>query len=503
MVSLVPWAIALCCAVFFWWLRGDLLQFKLEEGIYLEGGAQILEGRLPYRDYFALTGPGEFWLHALVFKLFGVSFPVARLIPALALGVLTAACYALARVRAGNSAAGLCSAAFFLLTVWQPVLTANDHRWTSSALATAAVWAAFPLLDSTSRGRAVLSGVLSVVAAFFTPTVAICGLAVLAWLAVDRRARPNTWPWLAGAVATAIAAGGFLLASGSLGAFVDHMLWVQKHYSAANRISYAGVFDGLFDVVARAEGVARIVQLLVLAAFALPALLPLLNAAALATQLRRDRGWLFLFACATALVLSTWPRWDLTHLIQVAPLQYALFGAWMAGRRLLAVPLALAASTGLLLTFASLAQRFALPSITSARGMVRLLPDEERLARMLIQNVSPSDTLFAFPFMPVANFVTGARNPTRFPFLQPGMSPLEDELQCARELEQDPPEWILWFRMPDAAWLKSWPGSDPTRLHMDAIRRVIDERYRGTDSAPYGRGSVILLQRKDSASQAK
>src|SRR6266568_6076225 len=59
-----------------------------DEGILLQGGLRILDGQIPYRDFFSFYTPGSFYLLAGAFKVFGDSFVVARL----SLAVTGAAC---------------------------------------------------------------------------------------------------------------------------------------------------------------------------------------------------------------------------------------------------------------------------------------------------------------------------------------------------------------------------------------------------------------------------
>ncbi len=60
-------------AALLWWLAGRRLVWINDEGIYLDGARRILNGQVPYRDFFVLTGPGAFWNVAAFFQLFGVS----------------------------------------------------------------------------------------------------------------------------------------------------------------------------------------------------------------------------------------------------------------------------------------------------------------------------------------------------------------------------------------------------------------------------------------------
>ena len=49
-----------------------------DEGIVLEGAQRILRGEVLYRDFFSYFTPGSYYFLALLFKVFGSSFLVAR-----------------------------------------------------------------------------------------------------------------------------------------------------------------------------------------------------------------------------------------------------------------------------------------------------------------------------------------------------------------------------------------------------------------------------------------
>src|ERR1017187_5852447 len=50
-----------------------------DEGIILQGAQRILQGGVLYRDFFSYLTPGSYYLLALLFKVFGSSFAVARM----------------------------------------------------------------------------------------------------------------------------------------------------------------------------------------------------------------------------------------------------------------------------------------------------------------------------------------------------------------------------------------------------------------------------------------
>src|SRR5215470_17178103 len=49
-----------------------------DEGIVLQGAQRILHGQVLYRDFFSYFTPGSYYWLALLFKVFGSSFMVAR-----------------------------------------------------------------------------------------------------------------------------------------------------------------------------------------------------------------------------------------------------------------------------------------------------------------------------------------------------------------------------------------------------------------------------------------
>ena len=78
----IIFAVILLILSFFYLLIG--YQFALNEGFFDEGltvygATRILNGDMPYRDFWSLYAPGEFYLLAGIFKLFGASIVVERI----------------------------------------------------------------------------------------------------------------------------------------------------------------------------------------------------------------------------------------------------------------------------------------------------------------------------------------------------------------------------------------------------------------------------------------
>src|SRR5690349_2641400 len=67
----------LACLGYLWVFR-RFSSIEPDEGIVLQGASRILDGQIPYRDFFSFYTPGSFYLVAALFRFFGNSFLVAR-----------------------------------------------------------------------------------------------------------------------------------------------------------------------------------------------------------------------------------------------------------------------------------------------------------------------------------------------------------------------------------------------------------------------------------------
>lgn len=74
-------AFVIIFAITYWYLsyyRNMLYSFSADEGIFLYGAKRVLDGQIIYRDFFSYFFPGNYYLLALIYKLFGYSFLTAR-----------------------------------------------------------------------------------------------------------------------------------------------------------------------------------------------------------------------------------------------------------------------------------------------------------------------------------------------------------------------------------------------------------------------------------------
>jgi len=156
-----------------------------DEWILLVYADQILDGRLPHRDFFTVYGPGTFALVGAAFRTLGASVEAERAVGlgyhiALAVGVMQ-----LTRRygRAPSVAAGMACAVILL------PLQLIAYAWLG-ALA-ALIWALVLLDRDGSRRVVVLAGVLAGAAAFWRPEMVVVSvLASCPFVIRTRRWRP-------------------------------------------------------------------------------------------------------------------------------------------------------------------------------------------------------------------------------------------------------------------------------------------------------------------------
>jgi hypothetical protein len=490
-------------AALLWWLAGQRLVWINDEGIYLDGARRMLTGEMPYRDFFVLTGPGTFWNVAAFFHLFGVSLGSARALLILDLALIAACMYRLA-AEFGSRALGFWLAWFFvaLLAGDAGGLVVN-HRWDSAALSMAAVTLLAAGLRSESRWTRWYiggAGAAAAYAAWVTPPVLLVLAPMFAWAFFVRRWTGVVFLATGAAAVSAIAAGA-LMATGSLGPMVHHFAWTASQYSTANRFPYGGIIGGYPALFSDAQGPERWIRAVLVLFIIMPAVVPVCALLAFsAARGVRKTPLLFVLACAMAAVLAAAPRMDVAHLTYSSPLSYVVAGCALAslvpGR--LRAPLAVALSfVPCTLLWNGVNQRLRLETAQTRGGVLFGEPKDLGLEHALEASVQKGEPFFAFPYVPIAYFLTQGANPTRYSFLQPGMMADADEDQALASLISAPPAKVFYMDVPEWAYLRLFPSSDPHHLRMYKIEKWLRENYdRDQQFAQSNPGYDLLIRRQ-------
>jgi 4-amino-4-deoxy-L-arabinose transferase-like glycosyltransferase len=484
----------LCTVAYLGWLAASRFVLVMnDEGIYLDGALRVFHGQMPYRDFFSITGPGTFALMATSFRLFGPTLLAARLPVVWDIGIITACLYWLASKLSNSPTAAL--AAFVYVTFATLVETAvvANHRWDSGAWAILAGTLIVGTAENAAAGSphakysgavSFAAGIAAGIAAWCTPPVALALIALGACLLTYRAARHLFVAYACG-VAVAFAAGAtWIVGTGTLRAMLNSLLWNSSNYLGANRTWYGAITDGYASFLHGTSGMDTANAILVLAIVTLPATLPLFSAMWL--WKRPSMNVIILLTFGFALVLSTYPRWDLNHLTWVSAPFYALAAGLIASsssktmavlRKALAVMMLV---VGCVCAALTIQQRLNEVTRVTSLGKIHGRRADLDVLAMIQARVKPADTLFVFPYRPLLYFVTGARNPTRYSFLQPGMFSDKDESEALSELEAHPPRLVIYAYISPERYMHIWPASDPRRLRMPGIEDFLRDNYRET-----------------------
>jgi hypothetical protein len=151
-----------------------------DEGISLTGAMQVLAGQLPHRDFYAIYGPGQFYMLAGLFKIFGQSVLVARLFDLLIKAVLALLIYAIASrfCRRSVAVATYVVTMLWLIGIYCPVDTAVVPVSLLNLLALVLILPVF--VRRVSSWRMLVAGALAALAALFRYDIGVALLGMQA-----------------------------------------------------------------------------------------------------------------------------------------------------------------------------------------------------------------------------------------------------------------------------------------------------------------------------------
>ncbi|MEI7886475.1 MAG: hypothetical protein WCJ04_03700 [Actinomycetes bacterium] len=174
----------------------------MEEGFMLAFPEQMLQGRLPHRDFLHLYGPGSLWLLATVYKLLGTSLTVERCVGLLQHAAVTFGLFALLKPFGRRIAT---ASALVALVILIGPLGLSAMAWNGAlacAVCSLAVGAAACRAEvKHPKTLAVFAGVLAGAALLFRPDLVIAvGLGSIAMML--RMSKPQRVPFVLGGVVT-------------------------------------------------------------------------------------------------------------------------------------------------------------------------------------------------------------------------------------------------------------------------------------------------------------
>jgi hypothetical protein len=493
-----------------------------DEGDMVNGALAIAEGKIPYRDFADLRGPGCFYWLGAFFKVFGATWKVAR-IHLLLTGTLSSVLvyWITQRVYRGPGALLPCA----IVTVLSiPLWAAPHHHWDSNLFALGAACAFFLWQDRSKPGFLVAAGLLAgLTSTFIYQKGFLMLVAFLAMLLVSRyffqvplSVAKCLGLTLAGYATVGLGVLAWFYHIGALRDFISATITGPLGgYLDANKLPYGYMASNaaiaawgltLMKLPAPAAVLAVwVCSVPVILVAGLPILLVCLATyGGISRRLRSQLFTISIFsylAIGSALWLSEIHRKDIMHLIYGSPiLLVAVLLLWSRLNDSESRMRYLTAAIGIpLLVFATgkgVIASSANHQITTPRGVINLLQDDLALRFLLSDEVQQEKYVFVYPYYPAYYFLSHLKNPTRFGVLlyDPGCKPSFEE--AIADLEAKRVKYILWDTLVEGENLKTW---FPAYKHPPASELIM-EQYFG---AKYDQVGVLngfrILRRKSAA----
>ena len=234
-----------------------------DEGLMLTAVMRTMAGQVLHRDFYYNYGPGQLYLLAGLFKVFGTSVLVERLTLAFASSGLALSVYVLAR-KFCSQAISFAAAVLCLTWILGELMRQAVMNPLIPTLALWACWMVVPVNDARlQRRRAAIAGVLSGVLFLFRYDMGIgllvanlFGVAVVLWMrerglgrAVHSLVKRILWPYVAGfAIVSVPAMLAYLSVAPLHDLLYDIVLYSSKYYRVARRLPFPWRHSGrLFE----------------------------------------------------------------------------------------------------------------------------------------------------------------------------------------------------------------------------------------------------------------
>ena len=479
--------ISLLCV---WLTVGRWLRISFDEGIYLVGAQCVAAGLAPYKDFFAITGPGTFWIYGTLFKIIGLSYIGAHLLLAFEVSVITSAMFLLVSWAARSRIAGALASAFYLaITIFNQMHLLVNHRWDSlclMALGTALLAHTAGTIDASSRTwqrlRVGTCGMLAAGACCSTPTVFLAVLGAIVWLRMKRR--DLILPYAGGFAIIGLLAVAALAKSSALQSAVAMFAWNQQHYAHANAVWFgwfhvdSSVWTHNFTLIAISLGIAL-----------LPPIFPLVTTGLWAYTKWKihasmpGAGQLSLIT-GICMLAASYPRVASNQLLFATPFFFAPFAfsivraantRWRTGVGILAGAVTIVIFMNIHIPH--------LENVRTGMGVVRCTRADARVFDELQEDAPPGSIALAYPYLPILYSITGTRPPGYYSFLQPGMMGRTDDARMLADANKRPPAVVFRQHLTPERILELWPNSDRGNLTFPGIERFIVENYSKQETA--------------------
>jgi hypothetical protein len=197
--------------------------------------------------------------------------------------------------------------------------------------------------------------------------------------------------------------------------------------------------------------------------------------------------YLLLSAVLSGLLISVViVRADIIHFIYLAPLWYVVL-AWMLGAPEFQNHLLLAARpyliTYIAITFGLMSFALLLAAtgaqnvIQTRRGMIKTTA-KDTVVEYVESHVPVGGKILVYPYLPLYNYLTATRSPSRYDYFQPGMNTLEQAQEIVTSLQSHEARPLLFEPGFAEKFANSWPGTPLSAITNDPVADYIVRNYR-------------------------
>jgi hypothetical protein len=461
------------------------------EGTLIYGAERIVHGDVFARDFFEVMGPGSFYVMALFFKVFGLTFLATRIwLCCSSLGIALCMYFLARRVCARNTILPcLVMAGTWFGMQWPSV----SHHVDSNLFALLSVvclitWEErrFPLMPYAAGLCAGLT------AWIHQPKGTLLLIAMLFWCFYGTSFRTgriaNASRVLLGFLLVCVPACGYFISQGALGSlFYANVIWPSRNYGAVNKVPYAlGMFSEYWhhwaSMQGRVTGWPIVLATVLVIPFLLVALTPgvlILFCRVLRSRLVKPSVLLCVLA-GWAVWLSEVHRMDIYHLAFGCPLLLVVCVGLLGELegRLAQLALQLIAISAACLMTINLLQVVTARTVSSRVGTVGVLRPEPIL-HFVDAHIAPGEEVFFYPYCPDYYFLTATKNPTRFSILVYNYNTSTEFEEVVNTLESKRVKWVIWDGSFDDRTFKSvFPGVSPIPAKAQIIEPYLQSRYK-------------------------
>ena len=276
-------------------------------------------------------------------------------------------------------------------------------------------------------------------------------------------------------------------------------MWPLHHYTSANHVAYGwqNWSDHTRDLIFKTgPAAARIAKIIAVSPGFLIPVLPLVGCsffvywAARIREANRESSqacyYIVISSASAGLLLSVvMVRTDILHFIYLVPVWYVVLGWVLAAptesRALLrfrpALVVYVAIAFGMLGFAVLLATTGAQCAIHTRRGEITT-PEPDTVVPYLQMCTKIGDEFLIYPYLPLYNYLTATRSPSRYDYFQPGMNTQEQAEELIRSLESKRINAALVEPSFAEKFANSWPETPLASVVDDPVMDYVLRNFR-------------------------